>query len=831
MKGGLNRIVIDANKRAVQPWKRWQTEAMPADEWQRQKAHAKAAGEAVICGAISGSLEVIDVDLKYDTDGHVRPSLFPAIPEAIRARLLVIETKSGGWHLYYRCPVIAGNMKLAQRHTTEGEQNGNPNDKVRVLIETRGEGGYVAAPPTDGYSVVSGEVIPDLTPDERETLLEVCRSFNTYIEEQREPTAGVVSGSAGAATQYRKSPFDDYNERGREDMLRLLQESGWTIVAQRGPKVVFKRPGQSDSPSSGDYHTELNLFSVFTTSTQFEPGKGYSPAAVYCLLVCGGDWKACYQSLVNEGYGEKRTPQRERAAKVARELVQEGMDELDVVRHVAKAAGVDMAQAQAIVKEASAADDIGAFWKVSERGVVKIDPHALYRWLHYEQGFGLYWIDNDHGKEYRIVQVQSKVMREATREMLIKAVRAYLAELPDMVGDVMRSDIEREFMESSTKLFSPVIMEHLERHEARPLQHRVDVAYFPFKNGVAVVQGGQQTRVIPYNEAPGHIWERHIIKHRFDPDADIVFGLDDCVFYKFVRCVCGHDEFKTAYAMQLIGYMLHQFKHPARSWAVILCEETDDEDQGGGTGKGIFFKGVSEMVRTVLLDGKNFKLDKGFALQRVEIDTQFVAIEDCRRSVDFEGFYSMITEGLTIEKKNQQEFYIPYQQAPKFGFSTNYTVNINGNHGARRVKILEFSPFFGKHRTPADHFGHTLFKDWDADEWNRFYNFMTFCCYQYLVSGVNHVESSESLIRKRIRLECGEAFSDWWGEFVGKIEDGEAYQFGAMYDDFCGQQGVKDEQKTKTRFGTSLKKAAELFGLALSIAKSGAKRVYVFKKS
>ena len=108
---------------------------------------------------------------------------------------------------------------------------------------------------------------------------------------------------------------------------------------------------------------------------------------------------------------------------------------------------------------------------------------------------------------------------------------------------------------------------------------------------------------------------------------------------------------------------------------------------------------------------------------------------------------------------------------------------------------------------------------------------MTFCCYQYLVSGVNHVESSESLIRKRIRLECGEAFSDWWGEFVGRIEDGESYQFGAMYEDFCSQQGVKDEQKTKTRFGTSLKKAAELFGLALSIAKSGAKRVYVFKKS
>jgi hypothetical protein len=134
----LNRIIIDSNKRAVLPWKAYQQRQVTAAELEQQRRHPNAHGEAIICGAVSGNLEVIDCDLKYDHEGKVRAGLMDAIPEAIRERLQVVETRSGGWHLYYRCATIAGNMKLAQRPTTEAEANGNPSDKVRVLIETRG---------------------------------------------------------------------------------------------------------------------------------------------------------------------------------------------------------------------------------------------------------------------------------------------------------------------------------------------------------------------------------------------------------------------------------------------------------------------------------------------------------------------------------------------------------------------------------------------------------------------------------------------------------------------------------------------------------------------
>ena len=46
---------------------------------------------------------------------------------------------------------------------------------------------------------------------------------------------------------------------------------------------------------------------------------------------------------------------------------------------------------------------------------------------------------------------------------------------------------------------------------------------------------------------------------------------------------------------------------------MILAEETEDEAQGGGAGKGIFFKAIGKLINLVSIDGKNFKLDKSFA--------------------------------------------------------------------------------------------------------------------------------------------------------------------------------------------------------------------------
>jgi replicative DNA helicase len=306
---------------ALKAWKPYQSKRIKEDEVEALFKGGSVKGIGIICGAISGGLEVIDVDTKYDTTGTLWDELKVLIKDnlpKVYKRLVVAQTKSGGYHLYYRCSFIAGNLKLANRSTTAQEREatykeniakGEPedraktisiNDKVRVLIETRGEGGYVIAPPASGYSYRQGEPgnIPTITPEERELLFSIAQSFNEL--EEVKPKINTPSAPTYSSTGL--SPFEDYNQRG--DIVNLLEGKGWKIVNQIGERINLLRPGQTDSKTSGNFHTGLRVLRVFSSSTEFSPDKGYSPAQVFSLLECNGDNKITYRRLLELGYGE-----------------------------------------------------------------------------------------------------------------------------------------------------------------------------------------------------------------------------------------------------------------------------------------------------------------------------------------------------------------------------------------------------------------------------------------------------------------------------------------------------------------------------------------------
>ena len=829
----LCKIVVNHEKRAVSRWTEYQHRHPTAQEMDTMRAHPAAYGEAVICGRVSGNLEVIDVDAKYDLTGVLKEELLGAIPADLLARLHIVQTggqrdePQRGLHLYYLCDTIEGNQPLARRHPTESEQQAKPGEKVKVLIETRGEGGYVVAPPTPGYTHLTGPAEPmGITPAQRETLFTICRSFNQYIVEERAP----VSIRAGAVDKFHRSPFDDYNQRGAAHMLETLQAHGWKVIIERGPRVMLKRPGDTDAAWSGDWNCDLNLFGVFSTSTVFDTGKGYKPAAVFCKLECGDDWKVCAAKLSALGYGESKNSPQVKAREIARKITERGGEHDRQVQAVAKATGLSLKDSMQVIEDLHSAEDgsLLTFWRVSDKGAVSIDRPKLYQWLHSVCGFGLFWVNNDVEGEYRIVRIDRQIISEASTEQMIKAVHEYLQGLPDIVDNVTPNDILGAFIEETPKTFSAAMLEHLPRSMPEFMKHRPDAAYYPFINGVAVVARGEFVKVIPYNELQGAVWKRQIIRRRFDPDPDFVFSLADCEYHQFIRRICNDDDRRVKYVEQVIGYLLHQYKHPARAWAVILCEETEDESKGGGTGKGIFWKAVAKVINALIIDGKNFTMDKGFAMQRVEVDTQLVAIEDARKGINFERFYSMITEGVTVEKKHKAELYLPYEQAPKFGFSTNYTVEIDGNHGARRVKLVEFSGYFGKHHTPEQEFGHTMYNDWDDDEWNRFYNYMMHCVQAYLINGVQDIGQSESLARKALRLQYGEEFMVW---AEGHFGNGLPFTAGAnqTYKSFLEQSGLSEKDYTQNRFSRSLKSVAIHFGVEIGVELQAKQRVYTYR--
>jgi replicative DNA helicase len=276
---------------ALSSWKPYQSKRIKEDEVEGLFTGANVKGLAIICGAISGGLEVIDVDTKHDTTGslwdELRGLIEDNLPE-LYSRLVIAQTKSGGYHIYYRCKEIKGNLKLATKLNKE------------VLIETRGEGGYVIAPPTPKYTYIQGEPIniPTITPEDRDILFSISKSFNEL--EEVKPKVSTTSATTYNSTGL--SPFEDYHQRG--DVVGLLESKGWRVVNKRGERINLLRPGSTDSKTSGNYHTGLRVLRVFSSSTEFNPDKGYSPAQVFSLLECNGDNKLTYRRLLELGYGE-----------------------------------------------------------------------------------------------------------------------------------------------------------------------------------------------------------------------------------------------------------------------------------------------------------------------------------------------------------------------------------------------------------------------------------------------------------------------------------------------------------------------------------------------
>jgi len=283
-------------------------------------------GVGLVCGKLSGNLEVVDIDTKYDITGKLFEKYKAAIhnvDETLLEKLVVQQTQSGGYHFIYRCEKIEGNLKLASRYTTDGEkkftydleiqkgvteeqaQKRAKNDKVRVLLETRGEGGYIMCAPSNGYKLIHRDYygIEDITIEQREILHNIARQFNEVSVEARPERFENRQRIKGL------SVFDDYNSRA--DIVSLLEQYGWKIVGNKGQKTVFLRPGQTTSQSSGNYDHSKKWFSVFTTSTEFEPQHAYLPYAVYAVLECNNDFSEASRKLYELGYGERKEVERE----------------------------------------------------------------------------------------------------------------------------------------------------------------------------------------------------------------------------------------------------------------------------------------------------------------------------------------------------------------------------------------------------------------------------------------------------------------------------------------------------------------------------------------
>ena len=120
----------------------------------------------------------------------------------------------------------------------------------------------------------------------------------------------------------------------------------------------------------------------------------------------------------------------------------------------------------------------------------------------------------------------------------------------------------------------------------------------------------------------------------------------------------------------------------------------------------------------------------------VNTDTNIIQFDDTDIKFDFSGLYSIITNGITIEKKNKQAIQFTHQDTPKFVITTNQVLTDESNSGKDRKFEIEFSDYYNDEITPRIEFGCMFFTDWDEAEWNLFFNYMIDNIQLYIKSGL-----------------------------------------------------------------------------------------------
>ena len=279
----------DGTKAPLGSWRTFQ-ERLPCldelDDWYRAEQNP---GIGVVCGAVSGNLECLDFDRQSAYDDFIERARETGLSELVdRIEAGYLESTPKGRHWLWRCSEISGNTKLANSEDQE------------VLIETRGEGGYVILAPSSGsihpsgepYTLLQGSIdtISAITPAERESLLDLARSFD-YVARRADLRP--------SESDFR--PGDHFN--AETTWSELLVPEGWQEIYTRDGITYWRRPGKTIGISASSGLGDADLFYVFTTSTVFDGNAAYSKFGAYALLHHLGDYSAAAAALRADGFG------------------------------------------------------------------------------------------------------------------------------------------------------------------------------------------------------------------------------------------------------------------------------------------------------------------------------------------------------------------------------------------------------------------------------------------------------------------------------------------------------------------------------------------------
>jgi len=447
------------------------------------------------------------------------------------------------------------------------------------------------------------------------------------------------------------------------------------------------------------------------------------------------------------------------------------------------------------------------FWYI-ENEKTKISKQNFKRFLE-ENGFCKMQLE--HG--YILLRVSKNIVREVEIFNIKDFVIHYLKQLDDeeLFKDTPKLKVIDAVIKGASQHFVNGFLEFLETRELEFLRDTKDKGFLFFSNCFVEVEQNK-IAVKKYEELEGYIWDKQIIQKRFS------IGENESEFEIFIKNICNNDEQRILSFRSAIGYLLHNYKDSTNAKAVIFLDEKLSDGAYGRSGKGLVAQAIGKLRKTVRLDGRNFNFSKSFSFQSVTLDTAIIEFNDVNKKFNFDKLFSIITDDITVEKKNQNEIIIPFHQSPKIIISTNYTIEGSDDSTLDRQFVIEFSDHYNKSHRPIDEFGHRFFDEWSNEEWNNFHNYMIGCMQLYLNRGLIKCAHVNLEKKKLIDSTCEE-----FAEFFENIELGKEFLKKDLFEEFKKEYEEYEEMELR-RFTKWLKDAAQIKGIRAIERKSGTER-------
>ncbi len=282
-----------------------------------------------------------------------------------------------------------------------------------------------------------------------------------------------------------------------------------------------------------------------------------------------------------------------------------------------------------------------------------------------------------------------------------------------------------------------------------------------------------------------------------------------------------------------LGYCLHHYRLPSKSWALVLMDAHPSENEkqcNGGSGKSFFMRCLENMVGKTNVVWKELtnkaKSQERFFDADVTDKTNLILVDECAKDINLKDFFAKITGNYGIEHKGENKFSISAEHAPKMVFATNHLIMQDDDSTLRRIWPLVFSDYYHhksssnnylEERTIADDTGYQVFSSSYPEEKWQLYGALAIQCLQlFMTTPEKVVPPMKAIEQRKLNANMDEDLADWADEYFaprnGHLNVEESLK--TAFKDYAHATDTNEKEKgALRRFKSKLKVYCEAKGL------------------